>query len=230
VWHELRQAGDRVRTPELANEAQEVCDEMARRARQNVEVIVERLKEQGYRFHRNDDIRQPVEPHLEPGPNASGVADWLKSNFAVVPMTMLSWLRLVGDVWFVGTHPEWENASSADPLVIELEGSMYPADSIVDYYADELRNHDDIDAPWTDGLFRLPVAPDRLHKENTSGGPPYGFVLPDGCADALFVAETTQPFVKYLQWVFAHGGFPVRTGSREEWRIRATLAADLLPL
>lgn len=29
----------------------------------------------------------------------------------------------------------------------------------------------------------LPLAPDRLHKDNVSGGPPYGIVLADGCVD-----------------------------------------------
>jgi hypothetical protein len=33
------------------------------------------------------------------------------------------------------------------------------------------------------------MAPDRLHKENVSGGTPYGIVLPDACADGLFVAD-----------------------------------------
>jgi hypothetical protein len=41
-------------------------------------------------------------------------------------MTLLSWVRLVGDVWLVGTHPQWAESASADPLVIEAEGSRYP--------------------------------------------------------------------------------------------------------
>jgi len=55
VWHELRQLGGAVREPGLIEEAQLVCDEMACRARQNVEVIIERLSSAGYRFHANDD-------------------------------------------------------------------------------------------------------------------------------------------------------------------------------
>lgn len=43
VWHELRQLGARVREPEVIDEATAVCDEMARRARHNVERVVERL-------------------------------------------------------------------------------------------------------------------------------------------------------------------------------------------
>jgi len=77
----------------------------------------------------------------------------------------------------------------------------------------------------------LPVAPDRLHKENVSGGGPYGFVVPDGCADALFVGETITPFVSYLNQVFRNGGFPWRAGDpRRQWMVRLELAKDLLPL
>jgi hypothetical protein len=62
VWHELRQFGGTIREPGLFGEAQLVCDEMARRARHNVEVIVERLSSDGYRFHSNDDAQTPVSP------------------------------------------------------------------------------------------------------------------------------------------------------------------------
>jgi hypothetical protein len=62
VWAELRELGGAVRQPGLAQEAQLVCDEMARRARNNVEVIVERLIGQGHRFHANDHAQAPVVP------------------------------------------------------------------------------------------------------------------------------------------------------------------------
>ena len=48
--------------PDLAAEAQAVVDAMARRARQNIEVIIERLTEAGYRFHHNDDEETPTTP------------------------------------------------------------------------------------------------------------------------------------------------------------------------
>jgi hypothetical protein len=68
VWHELRQLGAAVRPPELRAEAQVVCDEMALRARHNIEVIVERLTEDGFRSHTNDDEQTPVTPSLRPRP------------------------------------------------------------------------------------------------------------------------------------------------------------------
>lgn len=77
VWHELRQLGDHVREPELARQAQAVCDEMALRARHNIEVIVDRLTAQGYRFHGNDDQQTPIAPIRTPTTGAAPLADWL---------------------------------------------------------------------------------------------------------------------------------------------------------
>ncbi|WP_199516859.1 hypothetical protein [Nucisporomicrobium flavum] len=232
VWRELRELGPAIRSrPELAREAQLVCDEMAHRARQNVETIIERLTADGYRFHSNDDDQISQTPHMPPTATAADSAAWLEERFGDVPMTVLSWMRLVGDVWLVGTHPEWPASASGDPLVIEVEGSRHPGSSMRDYVIEEWEQWqeyvDDGDAP---GPFVLPVAPDQLHKENTSGGAPYGIILPDGSTDALFVSDTTTPFVSYLNYAFAHGGFPHETGSPQEQRIKAALALDLLPL
>src|SRR5688500_2449738 len=77
VWLELRQLGARVREPELAEEAQLVCDEMADRARQNIEAIVEKLTGEGFRFHANDDAETPRAPHIAPTAQAADHAAWL---------------------------------------------------------------------------------------------------------------------------------------------------------
>jgi hypothetical protein len=168
VWHELRQVGAAVRAPDVIEEAQLVCDHMASRARQNVEVIVTRLAEQGYRFHANDDDETPVVPHHPPGPDSPALAAWLQARFDMVPLTLLSWVRLVGDVWLVGTHPLWTASASADPLVIEVEGARYPGASITDHFDGEYRAHQRWASESTVdiGPFVLPVAPDRLHKDN----------------------------------------------------------------
>ena len=123
--------------PGLAQEAQLVCDEMARRARHDVELIVERLTGQGYRFHANDDAQTPVAPWAPPTDRAEQHAVWLQELSGPVPMTVLSRVRIVGDVWLVGTHPQWPESASGDPLVIELEGSRYPGESIDGHYEEE---------------------------------------------------------------------------------------------
>ena len=231
VWHELRQLGSTIRKPGLFEEAQLVCDEMARRARQNVEMIVERLSGEGYRFHSNNDAQTPTTPYVPATAAAGEHAAWLEERFGPVPMTVLSWVRLVGDVWLVGTHPQWAASASADPLVIELEGSRHGNASIRGYFEESRKAWHEWGALAPEARpFVLPLAPDMLHKDNVSGGPPYGIVVPDGCVDGLFVGETTMPFVSYLNWVFSNGGFPWPTGSESQWRVTQALARDLLPL
>ena len=232
VWHELRQLGGRVREPGLIEEAELVCDEMARRARHNIEVLVERLSDAGYRFHSNDGDQQPVVPFVAATETAAAHAQWLDHTFGPVPLTVLSWVRLVGDVWLVGTHSQAIDSAACDPLVFEIEGSRYPDASMRDSLIEERDIwREQLNDDENPGLFALPVAPDRLTKDNVSGGLPYGVVVADACADALFVGETTMPFVSYLNWVFADGGFPYAAGSSPEWaHVRRDLAKDLLPL
>jgi hypothetical protein len=227
----MRQLGAGAREGDLGVEARRVCDEMARRARYNVERIVERLLEQGYRFHTNDFQQKPVTPHFPPTPRAVEVATWLEEQFPAVPLTLLSWIHLVGDVWFVGTHPRWPESAAGDPLALEVEGARYPGSSIEGYFEEEMEAYEELVETDADAdPFVLPLAPDRLHKDNTSGGDPYGIVLPDGCVDGIFVAETDVPFVAYLNHVFERGGFPADTGSPHEAEIKRSLADGLLPL
>lgn len=223
VWHEMTQMGGRVRDLEFAAEAQAVCDEMARRARSNIETVIARLRDQGYRFHENDDDQTPTEPYAPPGPEAEEHLRWLEERIGPLPMTLSSWIRIVGDVWLVGTHPQWSSSAGADPLVLEVAGSRLEGLDIREYFAEE------IEAWQKDRAepFVLPVAPDHFHKDNTSGGSPYGILLPDACADAHFVSEVGMPLVSYLNWVFQHGGFPRPTGHQAQWQVTRHLAQGL---
>ncbi|MFC4068299.1 hypothetical protein [Actinoplanes subglobosus] len=232
VWLELRQVGSTLRGTGLGEEAQLVCDEMARRARQNIEVLVERLTEDGYRFHSNDDGQVPMLPHAPPTAGAAEYVQRLEDRFGAVPMTLSAWARIVGDVWFVGTHPSMPGLAGADPLVIELEGSLHEVPrwfvDVVDEEWDDWQERQAEDPD--DEPFVLPVAPDHYHKNNTSGGGAYGFILPDGCVDGVFSWETDLPFVSYLNWVFSDGGFPRPPGDKDWWQLRRRLTKDLLPL
>lgn len=99
VWDELAQMGRAVREPQALEEVQLVCDEMATRARHNVEVIVQRLKHDGFRFHSNHDAQAPEIPHIPPTRAAADHGAWLEERFGPIPLTLLSWIRIVGDVW-----------------------------------------------------------------------------------------------------------------------------------
>jgi hypothetical protein len=230
VWHELRQLGSAVREPGVREQAQLVCDQMARRARHNIEMIIERLTGDSYRFHDNTGSQAPVAPHVPPTASAAGHAQWLEERFGPVPMTVLSWVRLVGDVWLVGTHPQWATSAAADPLVIELEGSRFDGASIRRYFEEGYEGWRKGLPQLGDSLFTLEVAPDRFHKANVSGGQSYGIIVPDGSAEGLITGEVTMPFVSYLNWVFRNGGFPWPEPGNPHWQIRRVLAKNLLPL
>ncbi len=197
----------------------------------NIEVVVQRLRDDDYRFHCNDAEQTPAIPFVRATGAANGTSDWLQRRVGLIPMTVLAWMRSVGDVWLVGTHPEWPESASADPIVIELEGSRHPGTSIREYFASELEDwREQAAEDLCAGPFVLPVAPDRLHKQNFSGGAPYGIVLPDRSVDGQFVGQVTMPFVSYLNLAFDHGGFPWSTASKNATPIKQALAKDLLPL
>jgi len=230
VWQEFRQLGDRVREPGYLPQARAVCDEMARRARANIETLVDRLASQGYRFHSNDADQTPLAGLIPATDQAADLADWLDAQpFGPLPLTVASWIRLVGDVWLVGTHPDWPDTDQGDPLVIQAEGSHYPGNPMTGYYTGEFERWQEssADEPQA-GAFSLPVAPDRLAKANISGGMPYGFQMPDACADGLFRGETTMAFVEYLDHVFVNGGFAAPSSGH--WQLKRELVADMLPL
>lgn len=227
VWQQLRRLGGRVRDPEYLEAAQAVCDEAARRARHNVELIVERLRVQGFAFHENDDGRTPTVAFAPPTPAAVEHVAWLESTIGPVPLILSSWIRLVGDVWLVGTHPTWPTSSAADPLVIDVEGARYPGTAFRAHILDDFTSWQDEGLP---GPYQLPLAPDHFHKANVSGGPPYGLVLPDRTAEGWFVADGGSSFVAYLRSVFRRGGFPRPTGHPQQRAITSALARDLLPL
>jgi hypothetical protein len=167
-------------------------------------------------------------PFRPAGTAVSQLLGTLESRWGPIPLTVSSWMRIVGDVWLVGTHPDWIESDEADPLVIELEGSRYAGQSMVDSWANEYAVWVDMSAEDPDlGGFVMPVAPDRLTKANVCGGAPYGFRLPDSRADALFVAEQVSPFVSYLNHVFANGGFPARTGGEHQANIKRSLSEGL---
>jgi hypothetical protein len=86
-----------------------------------------------------------------------------------------------------------DDLASADPLVIELEGSLHQGAEILRYFEDEHDGWRERAAEHDDEPFLLPVAPDLSHKQGLSGGATYGFLLPDGCADGLFQSQVTMP-------------------------------------
>ena len=98
----------------------------------------------------------------------------------------------------MGSHPVINSIEQGegDPLVVSSLGEM-----IEMIEAMGLEDEGNGIGLW--------LAPDDLHKANTSGGEPYTMYIPNAAADANFEYECHQTtFVNYLRIAFQWGGFP----------------------
>ena len=79
--------------------------------------------------------------------------------------------------------------------------------------------------------FEAGLAPDDLHKDNTSGGEPYSVGLPDAAADFVLLNERHGlHFVPYLRTaILRWGGFPGLDRREEPLEALAGLVAGLEP-
>jgi hypothetical protein len=63
----------------------------------------------------------------------------------------------------------------------------------------------------------ITIAPDDLHKANTSGGDPYAVAVPDQRADGVLLDERHNLlFVDYLRLCFRYGGFSGYEGTDQD--------------
>lgn len=99
VWNELVAQGDAVRREPLLNDAASVAQETMRRARHNIELLVGRLQQIGFRFH---DPR-----HMYVPATAQMLRDLkqFEQEAGPVPLSVRALVEVVGDVNFMGSHP-----------------------------------------------------------------------------------------------------------------------------
>ena len=212
VWTELVALGAAVRDDPHAADALAVAYETMRRVRANVETIVRRLTAMGYVFQPDGPSTGSTTPraHVPPGPNArKAVADFEK-EFAMLPLSLRAFYEVVGEVNLNGTHPlldPKDNPVAPDPLIV--------------YGLDEGIVELDEDDEEGERPAAVTIAPDDLHKANTSGGDAYAMAIPDARADGELLHERHGVFfVDYLRLCFEYGGFPGYEG-------RATAPAEL---
>jgi hypothetical protein len=237
VWDDLVALGAAVREEPLYSDALAVARETMRRARYNIEQLIPRLHEVGY--HLGYDWLEADERSFADGqpPNFSPprsdaqerIAE-LESEAGALPLSLRAWYETVGAVNLVGATPELRPLDEfTDPLYI------FPIEDALAECADWNASHtawaagDGTNDP---GPFRVPIAPDYLHKYNISGGMWYHIVLPNRSADAPLQAERhSGMFVEYLRVCFRWGGLPGLERSNElPARELAFLTRDLLPL
>jgi hypothetical protein len=218
VWNDLQSLGPGVRREPYATQAQEVATETMRRIRRNCERLVSRLHALGYVFGTFPDGTRrsyTVEPLIAPSDSMRADCAELEAEAGPLPLSLVTFWQEVGAVDLVGMHPAWPDG--LDPLVVD------PPEGALSFLFDEEEQ---------DGQERFAgLAPDDLHKDNTSGGDPYGVHLPNPSADFLFVYERHNLlFVPYLRLaILQWGGFPGLEGRGIRFEPCDGLVAGLEP-
>ena len=223
VWSDLQALGPAVREEPHYSQAREVAAETMRRVRRNCELLVSRLRALGYVFGTYPDGSTGYYtqgPLVAPSDQTrAGCAEVEAEVGGPLPLSLVAFWEEVGEVDFVGMHPEWPDG--LDPLVVgppeavlsdlsEVAGNDLFEDSISSELSGALGD-ENFEAP----KFFAGLAPDGLHKDNVSGGDPYGVALPCPAADFVFLCEGHNLlFVPYLRVaILRWGGFPGLDGS-----------------
>jgi hypothetical protein len=214
VWKELQALAGNVRQEPYFTQAQDVAAETMRRVRRNCERILSRLQKFGYVFGTfPDGTRRSYKaaPLTPPSDQMDADREELKTEAGPLPISLVAFWQEVGAVDWVGMHPAWPDG--LDTLVVD------PPEGALSYLDEE-----------GEGIF-VGLAPDDLHKDNTSGGDPYGLELPNPAADFLFMYERHDLlFVPYLRLaILRWGGFPGLEGRGINFDPLDTLVADLEP-
>ena len=199
VWKELIALGEQVRQEPVYSDAKAVANEIMRRVRANVELLVTRLQSLGYAFGGYPDYEGSLRPPL---PDASKRIAQFEADCAPVPLIVQACCEIVGNVDFRGIGPlGWDGYH--DELMIDSEGVF---DNFEDWgeYEDEDENL----------YLQVGLFPCFLHKRNVSGIGDVGFNVPNGSADVpLYLDEDPYPngasFVEYLRVsILQCAGFP----------------------
>lgn len=208
----------------LREEALSVAVETMRRVARCCDLAAERLSAAGW-VALSGQLRSAPEPDL---PQLLAALE--KAAGAPVPPSLLAFWQVVGGVDFVWDYRQRQAAPALgldidligmDPLAVDAAGA--PCAMWLDN-----RSPGDLDAP-----SRLWLAPDSLHKANTSGGDPYSIYLPFRGADPPFDGEPHDlPFVDYLRLALRWGGFPgleEHAGSASVQSFVSHMTADFEP-
>jgi len=102
VWQDLIALGTQVTTEPLLSDARAVAAETMRRARLNLETLVERLRVLDYRFINSVPIGTP---------ESAAVLDAFEQRLTL-PISVRAWYEHIGEVDFGGTHPKLAHARS----------------------------------------------------------------------------------------------------------------------
>jgi hypothetical protein len=219
VWRELRLAP--ALDASAYDEALTVARATMRRVAHNAGVIAGRLEKVGWHALSGGLVTAPAPGDSEVAASIEGFTG------ARLPPSLKAFWEIVGGIDFVWDYERGEPPTllgvdvfveAYDPLCV---CAAHQCAYLIDEWRDraEYGDHDNSE-PWP-----IDLAPDALHKANTSGGPPYGILVPFAGADPIFAEEPHElPFVDYLRLCFRFGGFPGLKWSAERDHVRALLA------
>ena len=167
---------------------------------------------------KNAPRDETVRAHVPPGPQARRQLARLEKMAGALPLSLRIFYEVVGSVDWIGRHPTLApelGSICPDPLVV------FPLDDALEERKQRMED---------EGEAVVTIAPDDLHKANTSGGEPYEIAVPDLRADGELLNERHHLlFVDYLRLCFRFGGFPGYDGIDRgmPWEIEI-LRKDLL--
>ena len=228
VWTAVYSQGELEEGTPLWEDAYAVAREAMMRARQNVELIVDFLRQQRYTFFGmppNEDGK-PGEPWLPPGPQTPEQLQRLSALAGPIPLSIRAWWEMVGSVSLQGVFEDFDGGDhdSGFPKVLMSDPLMVdPLDYVLQQVDEQLAEGAD---PRGKKGFLVDLAPDLYHKAYQSGGAPYAVGLPDGRMDTPLLnvrillpvpPEAGRPYTEvgidetfgeYLRRSFQWAGFP----------------------
>ncbi len=122
VWDELVQRGAEVFEEPLHLDAWAVAQETMRRVRHNIELLVPRLEQLGYRFGSLPDFpgySQNTPIFTPPLTTASAIVDEWEALVGTIPLSLRAWFEIVGQVCLNGFHLDWPGTATLDPLWVD---------------------------------------------------------------------------------------------------------------
>jgi hypothetical protein len=233
VWDELLAFGPAVRDEPLYADALAVARETMTRARHNVELLVARLRGNGYKF------AYPLNKVFAPPPtDVAEQISLLEELVGTIPLSIRVWFGLVGEVNLMGTHPDWM-----------VEGYNFEIASD-DEYGKELVTTEPLQVngveqqtKWYEiwktssykWIFGLDIADEAATRSSFSGGNADIIEVPDANVDGYINEGQSdikrETFVQYLRRSFLWGGFPGFAGADAylRWMKESVDKGQILP-
>ena len=226
LYSDIYNLGQEAFSDKYFDDIQSVLMETFRRVAFNLEIIFSELKNIDYAFKTEFQFNSE-RPLLRPLPDTDELLiklDDAVSDFGQIPLSLKLFYKIVGTcnfAWDYESKPGmfWE---CADPIQIDS------LDDIVNYvseddwkeYLGEVLEDDNSQSPY------LELAPDYLHKDNISGGPPYSIQLTEQPSiDSLFLNESNETtFINYLRICMENCGFSRITNPEHENDYKAFFA------